>query len=119
MDHRRSSNIGGADSSSLTSVETMPSPKTEVRHRKLSRRRSSTHDLASKAVSSSTAAESESEEEEDLTNEFHYDSGFHGIVDDNRNGPESLPDFSTLGKMINYNEADDIKAISYYTFSER
>ena len=34
-----------ADSSSLTSVETMPSPKTEVRpYRKLSRRRSSLRD---------------------------------------------------------------------------
>lgn len=99
MDHRSTSigrRAGGADSSSLTSVETMPSPKTEVRHRKLSRRRSSTHDLAKAAVCSSAAEASESEE--DLTNEFHYDSGFHGVPDNYHNGPESLPDFSTLGE---------------------
>ena len=49
MDHQSMAVRGGsgrfADSSSLTSVETMPSPKTEVRpYRKLSRRRSSLRD---------------------------------------------------------------------------
>ena len=40
-----------ADSSSLTSVETMPSPKTEVRpYRKLSRRRSSLRDRENNSI---------------------------------------------------------------------
>ena len=60
----------GADSSSLTSVETMPSPKTEVRHRKLSRRRSSPHELRT----------TEDESDADFSNNQH-DSGFHGEND--------------------------------------
>ena len=86
----------GADSSSLTSVETMPSPKTEVRHRKLSRRRSSPHENPM-AVGKCAPPSSDQDEIESnfstvsgslrqslkanrIEDQDHFhDSGFHGL----------------------------------------